>query len=289
MSSLRVLFLASLSFLAVSPSNRPAVAETVTFDDLLASPDSFFNGDTSTVNDDPWVAGDVEFSNSTQFIGFWSGWSYSNVVDPTTPGFTNEYAAAPGGGSDGEGGTTAGGGYAIGFTDAAYFNLPSGFAVQSLDWTNTTYAYLSMRDGDSFAKKFGGPTGTDPDFFRVDLIGYEGLDRSGTTTGTVTLDLADLTSADPSEDVLVNSWQIGKDLTPLGKARSVGLQFHSSDIGPFGINTPTYVAIDNLSLTAVPEPGGVGALLAIGAGLVASRRRRNPRPVAAAGRHRADP
>jgi hypothetical protein len=43
----------------------------------------------------------------------------------------------------------------------------------------------------------------------------------------------------------------------LGDARSIGIDFASSDVGEWGINTPTYVAIDNLTLVAVPEPSGI--------------------------------
>jgi hypothetical protein len=41
------------------------------------------------------------------------------------------------------------------------------FNGQGVYVTNTTYAYNSMRDGDMFAKKFGGPTGNDPDWYKL--------------------------------------------------------------------------------------------------------------------------
>jgi hypothetical protein len=46
-------------------------------------------------------------------------------------------------------------------------------------------------------------------------------------------------------------------------------------VGEYGINTPTYVALDNLTLAAVPEPG-TAALLACGvlAGLAVRQARR---------------
>jgi hypothetical protein len=42
----------------------------------------------------------------------------------------------------------------------------------------------------------------------------------------------------------------------------------SSDVGAFGVNTPTYVALDNL--VAVPEPAALGV---IGIGLLIGLRR----------------
>ena len=53
--------------------------------------------------------------------------------------------------------------------------------------TNSTYAAISMRDGDQFAKKFGGESGDDPDFFRLVAHGY----KDGSLTDSVEFFLAD--------------------------------------------------------------------------------------------------
>ena len=266
-----------------------APAETVTFENLLPNPGTFYNGDTGVTNDDGWTAGNVFFGNSfnSQFGGFWSGWSYSNIEDPSTPNFGNQYASAPGGGSDGAGGVVGGGAYGVAFGDGAFFNLPTGFVLHHLDWTNTTYAYLSMLNGDAAngsagpGKQFGGPTGSDPDFFRVQLTGYSDLNLGGTETGSIVLSLADFTFPDSADDFVVSGWQVGEDLTSLGRARSVGLTFESSDTttldlgnGPEEfIDTPTYFAIDNLTLTAIPEPSSSVVLAAAVSILIARRRR----------------
>ncbi len=67
-------------------------------------------------------------------------------------------------------------------------------------------------------------------------------------------------------------------MTPLAGSESLGFGFASSDVGQFGINTPLYFAMDNLTLstsTAIPEPSS--ALLALTAlgitGLAAAHRR----------------
>ena len=234
-----------------------AKADTVTFEGLLSGAEQFYNG---SDNAGGWSSGGVDFDNTfTDFGGGftgWTGWSYSNVTDNTTPGFGNQYSAAPGGG--GSNSET----YAIGFSDGAFFNLPESAIIQSADLTNTTYARLSMLTGDTFAKQFGGVTGNDPDFFRVTFSGFSGLDATGSMTGAVTFDLADYTFADNSQDYVIGDW-VTTDLTALGNARSVSLTFESSDVGAFGINTPTYVAMDNLTyVTAIPEPGTVSVLLA---------------------------
>ncbi|WP_182868433.1 DUF4465 domain-containing protein [Rhodopirellula sp. JC639] len=264
-----------VSLFTVGSLASSAAAATVTFENLLAAPETYYKGDTSQINSDPWTVDGFEFSNQTSFVPYWSGWAYSNTTDTTTPGFTNEHSAIAGGGSDGLGGAVGGGTYALAYEDGATINLPAGALVQSVDWTNGTYPYLSMRDGDDFAKQFGGPSGTDEDYFRVVLTGYSDVNRGGSTTGAVTLTLADFQSSDPAQDYIVDSWQVAEDLTMLGDARSIGLTFQSSDAGMFGVNTPKYLFIDNLqySVTAIPEPTVFGFLTLVG-GVCTLRRRR---------------
>ena len=193
----------------------PVFATTVTFEGLLPGAGSFYNGDSGIGNNaNGWTADGVFFNNTfTDFGGGftgWTGWSYSNIVDTATPGFGNQYASSTGGGANGVGGTNVGETYAIGFGDGAFFNVPSAMMVSSVDLTNTTYARLSMLTGDAFAKQFGGPSTNDPDFFRVTLTGFSapgGSSGGGVTTGSVTVDLADYTFADNSNDFVLNTWQ----------------------------------------------------------------------------------
>lgn len=159
--------------------------------------------------------------------------------------------------------------YAVGY-GSSMINLPVGKAAAWVYVTNTTTAFYSMNDGDMFAKKFGGSTGNDPDFFEVIFTGYTGQDATGGTTGSVTFRLADFTFSDNSLDYIVQQWTL-VDLTPLGSASSIQLSFASSDVGAFGINTPTYVALDNLML--IPEPTS-GLLLAMAGAVMTLRRRR---------------
>lgn len=241
----------TMMVLGVLGSSAVSSGLTVDFEELPApSPDYFTNtGFTSK---------GVGFTGSA-----FAGWVYSDVSDTVTPGFGNQFAAFPGGGFGGSGN------YGVGFGDGSFINLPVGQTPASVYLTNTTFAGLSMRDGDAFAKAFGGVTGDDPDFFAVTLTGYAGVNGGGGVTGTaVEFALADFRFADNSSDFIVDAWT-PVDLSGLGAARSIGLTFASSDVGAFGINTPTYVALDNLEL--VPEPAGL--LVAACAGLVMLRRR----------------
>ena len=219
----------------------------------------------------------VEFVNGyTPGFGSWNGFSWSKVTDTTTPGFANQYASFTGGGSDGAGGTITGTNYAVGFGNQTFFNLPEAAELQSIDVTNTTYAGISMRDGDSFAKKFGGASGNDEDFFKLTLTGFEDLNLSGSTTGALDIYLADYRFSDNSKDYILDTWN-QFDLTDLGSARSVGFSFTTTDNGDFGANTPLFVAIDNLnySINSVPEPAAPLALSIWALALVARRSRKS--------------
>jgi hypothetical protein len=204
-------------------------------------------------------SGGQSFNNSftpTSYGGYWNGFSVSSMTDTTTAGYTNQYSAITGGGVNDA--------YYAVLYPKAYVNL-SGL-VQSIDLTNTTYAYLSMKNGDSFAKKF-----TTGDFFDVVITGYSGQNATGATTGSVKFFLANYTS--PTDNP-VNTWN-QVDLTSLGSAASLGFSFQSSDVGQYGINTPEYVAIDNLVTlsTSVPEPSSV-LLGLVGAGICVLARSR---------------
>jgi len=232
--------LATALFLAAC---RPASADTaVDFEDLTLAAESFYNGSDAAGG---FISQGAFFNNSydPQFA-FWLGWSYSNQTDVTTSGFVNQYSAynLPNGGGDGSAN------YGVAFNSQlgdAYVRLPDGTMPAFTRVTNTTYAALSMRDGDMFAKKFGGPDGSDPDFFVLTIYGFDG---NSDVTGKVKLFLADYTFQDPNLNFIVSSWT-SVDLTPLGKASRLAFELTSSDVGPFGMNTPAYFAIDNLVVT----------------------------------------
>lgn len=244
----------SILLLAITFILSPSYAlsqTTVTFDEFQLSPNSYYNGSDGAGG---WGSQGVSFSNSYNASwGSWSGWAYSNVVDTTTIGFTNQYASYAGGGANGVGGVAIGQNYAIATGSRATINLPTISLLQSVDITNSTYAALSMANGDQFAKRFGGQTGNDPDWFQVTLRGYDGLDATGNQTGSVTVDLADYRFANNAQDYILDDW-CTVDLSILTGVRSVRLEFASSDVGIYGMNTPAYVAMDNLRFSAVPEP-----------------------------------
>ena len=240
--------------------STPAISLTATFDDLglaTVAPGEFLDPPTSGGS---FTSGGITFLNDGSFSGF----SASTTVDTTTPGFGNQYSNITGSGFTG---TT---GFGIAFSNSTLV-LPTPQTVVGAQFTNTTYAALSMLTGDAFAKQFGGASGSDPDFFRL-LV--EGIDDLGASTGVVELMLADYRFVDDSLDFILEEW-VFLDLTGLGIVSELRFDFESSDVGLFGINTPTYFAIDNL--VTIPEPGHA---LLIGLGLMAlatHRRETQPR------------
>ena len=194
----------------------------------------------------------------------WNGWSYSRVVDPNTPGFVNQYAAFPGAGAEGsEKYGVAFSGFDGGAGIIPEVTLPNGAEPGSVQIANTTYAVLSMLQGDSFAKQFGGPSGNDPDWF---LLKVQGLNAAGTVVGSVPTYLADYRFADPNDDFILADWQ-ALDLSPLAGLGVAKLTFRlsSSDTGIFGMNTPAYVAVDNLALEVAAMPGDFDLSGSVGA------------------------
>ena len=128
--------------------------------------------------------------------------------------------------------------------DRSTVDIEGGYDLESISVNNDTYPFLSMLNGDSFAKKFGGETGDDPDFFSITI--------KASLNGEIKEDsieffLADYRFEDNSMDYIINEWT-EIDLTSLGTADQLIFSLNSSDIGAFGINTPGYFCMDNITL-----------------------------------------
>lgn len=219
------------------------------FEQFNLPPGSFLNGSDGNggfMNNGIFLPNDY----NSQFMS-WSGWAISNTTDVTTPGFTNQYSAIAGGGVNGSAHYAVT--YAFGNNNLVLTgNLP-GKKVSGMYVTNNTYAYFSMLDGDAFSKKFGGVTGNDPDFFRLTIRAYQNGQLSN---DSVDFYLADYRFSNNSQDYIVNNWT-WVDLSALGTVDSLSFSLNSSDVGQFGMNTPAYFCIDNVS---VVEPLGAAPL-----------------------------
>lgn len=237
----------------------------IDFSDLTLAPDSFYNGGPST-NTAGWTSGGVFFGNGfTDYGGSyisWNGFAYSNVNDTADGAFTNQYATFTGT-------PFAGSIYAVAYSGTqSFLDLPTGYLPASVRITNTTYTARDMANGSGFSRAFG-----PGDYLSVTFTGYSGAGATGGSTGSTTFFLGDFRD---SKTTIVSTWEL-LDLTPLtlsGQPASIGLSWASSDVGDFGINTPTYAAIDALTFAPVPEPA---TWILLAAGAVAAGALRRPR------------
>ncbi|MDR1461573.1 MAG: DUF4465 domain-containing protein [Azoarcus sp.] len=243
-----------------------AAADVIDFENFPLSADSHYFPETDSVID----IGGARFNHDyAEMYGSWSGWVVSNEADLVTPGYTNQFSAY----------ATSGNGqnnYMLayvpvdGWGEAPSITFATPVTLDGAQFANTTYAALSMQQGDDFAKRFGGDSGNDPDYFVLSIIGHDEL---GGVTGTVDFHLADFRFEDNMLDYIVGDWtQV--DLSPLGTVSSLSFNMNSSDISAYGINTPLYFALDNLSASPVPWPAApwlYGSGLAL-LGLIRRRR-----------------
>lgn len=244
----------SITFIVCALFSCRVLAVVADLEDKSLPVNSFYNGSDAAKG---FVSRDVHFFNSYDPTFGWSGFSYSNVNDTTTAGFGNQYAAITGSGFGGSGIYAVMSDFGI-FAEPNTIMLPYTAAIQSLRITNSTYAYLAVRDGnDGFGivRQFG----DDPnmagsgnqgfsDWFKVTITGK---DAGGQTTGSLDYYLADYRFASNGDDYVVNTWQ-AVDLSSLGNVKSLSFSLSSSDVGMFGMNTPAYLALDDV--TFVPDP-----------------------------------
>ncbi|MCO5260106.1 MAG: DUF4465 domain-containing protein [Crocinitomicaceae bacterium] len=215
--------------------------DTLTFESYDLGTNDYYNGADGAGN---IVIGNYTLSNNynTTYGYMESGFAISKVQDITTAGYTNQYASYANGGANG---STK---YAVSFSGEITFSTPR--KVKSLMATNTTYAALSMKDGDTYAKQFGSPNdangnpdGTNGnDWFKLQIIP---LDETDNLVGdTVEFYLADFRFSNDADDYIVNTWKKIEmnDIV----AKKLTFKLSSSDVGTYGMNTPAYFALDNL-------------------------------------------
>ncbi len=217
-------------------------AQSVDFESFNLPLDTFNNGSDLSGG---FTENEMFFFNSydSAFGGFWDGFSISTMRNDTTAGIGNQYSSITVGGY-------LSGAYAVAYPPFSgdldiTLSLPTDvtFYWEGLRITNSTYAYLSMLNGDGFAKKFGGLDGTDPDFFRLKMF----LLEDTTILDSAEFTLADFTFSDSLDDYIVDSW-IHMDLSgwpaPNALTTSIAFELSSSDVSFGFINTPTYFCLD---------------------------------------------
>ena len=269
----------------------------IDFEDVNLGSNSFNNGE----NGLPTSGGATFENNYSSASNSWSGWSFSSVQNGNVGGFSNQYASRPNGAASGSR-------YAVAYTNTQMFDngtrtIPSASIrfnqavfANSMQVTNTAWAYFAMLVGDGPSRRFGaddtlpqGVLNDTQDLFELRVLGV----LQGQQTGTfVDFVLADYRFADRTRDFIVDDWRL-LDLTALGQVDELQFQLFSTDFSgfqrpnaPLGVldyyvNTPGYFAIDNLSVTAVPEPTSLALLVAVGCGSAYRYCKRNRKAIPA--------
>ena len=212
------------------------------------SPNSFYK---NTTKDDWKTSLPASFATfryhwDTAYGGYWkSGFAYTNIKDSVNGTFTNLYGSITNGAFNGLNYVTAQRNSIIKMNSPA-LSL-SGFFV-----TNTTYAYKTIKKGNGFARKFGDTTGTHsglpqgtyPDWFKLIVRPY----RAGILlTDSVELFLADYRPDGTANDYIVKNWQY-VNCSKLPISDSVLILLKSSDTGKYGMNTPGFFCMDNITV-----------------------------------------
>lgn len=217
---------------------------TESFNTLTVPAAGYWNG---SDNAGSFKVNGISFTNSfTSYPegSYWSGFAYSNLHDFATVAWSNQYSC-----------------YALNEKSANTFvvaypkmnyetnkyeenalEFDNVVSIQSIKVTNTTVAALIIKNGNSDAKKFGGDSGNDEDWFKLDIIG---VDDKGISTDTVSFFLADYTFSDNTKDYIVNDWKT-IDVSKLGKVKEIKFELTSSDNNQYGMKTPGYFCLDDV-------------------------------------------
>ena len=219
--------------------------DVITFEDVDLKGEDYWNGSDESglfvANDD------FSFMNyyNKEYMS-WNGFALSATTgtDYSGWGTPSEFNSCVGGG-------LASKQFAVGYYSEYNHSVdgqaPAIFATKAYKpeyvyVTNSANSYLSMLNGDEFAKKF-----TDEDWFLLKITGYT---NDGAETGHVDFYLA-------KDGKILKDWE-KIDLTSLGAVDYIEFTMSSSDTSWGFMNTPAYFCIDNLKAQLTDDiPTGI--------------------------------
>lgn len=200
------------------------------------------------------------FSHRSGWGGmYWDGFTLSNHADNSDYGqdsqgwVENQWGNMAKGGVDGEGSNFLVG-YWGSYTDEGasnvtetsnfvMFNDGKTYKATGVYVNNAPWSYYSIKNGDSFARKF-----EQGDYFKLIAKGF--AEDGITETGSTEFYLADYRSINPTQWKLHETWQ-WMDLSALGEVSYIQFTMDSSDRGDWGINTSTLFCMDKLTVEKV--------------------------------------
>lgn len=219
---------------------------TETFESYISPKDSgtVLNGSNGTKSINIFSLSTMYLGWDTSFGGYWAkNWAVSSVINNTieASNYTKHlYAASPGWGASGYGDRV----FTVGqnFAGIGLNNPSDKYTITSIQISNSTFAFNSMKFGDAFGKKF---KHTDRDSFVLIIHGFNNQKE----VSTQHLVLADFRDADTTKNYILRTW---KKVNFNKLEDSLNFELVSSDNGMFGMNTPAFFVMDDLELN-VPD------------------------------------
>lgn len=207
------------------------------FEDVDLGPNGYWQGEEG---ENEMFSGGWLFTNYYSSY-FWGGFTASNHTDLTQTGLNAQYTSAAGIGHEGSAQYAVA--YTYGSQTEVYAADGSTQTITGCYVTNNLWAYQNMLYGDATATAFGGPTGNDPDWFKLTATGKN---ANGQTVGTAEFYLADYRFTNNDEDYVLNTWE-WFDLSTLGEVASVSFSLSSSKNDNYGMITPAYFCMDDFN------------------------------------------
>ena len=241
-------------FVAMLGANAQTSTQVSDFEDWILPANGYVNGSASPMVDTGFADGSCYFPTffDSSFGGLWDrGYALTNMVDTINSDYTNLYGCAAGKGYNGSNNyiSVQPFSYLLTYSKIKVLSFPTGSnnkdRFDGMYVTNSFYAYSSMKNGDFLETKFGDSTGNRPDYFKLIARGYL---NGNLKNDSATFYLADYRFADNSQDYIVKNWR-WFNCENLGIVDSVYFEMRSSRNGQFGMNTPAFFAIDNVSIS----------------------------------------
>lgn len=187
-------------------------------------------GDTITTYNEAFKQGPFTFTGSyTPAWGSWTGFAISACKDTTFQSYIlGQFHNVAAGAYQGDN-------YCVVYGSTDSIIVDEGTSLRGLYLTNSAYSRHSFAIGDKFTTPFT----ADSCYFQVSIIGVK--DDGSTVNKDITL----ANYHDGAVDYIAN-WQ-WVDLSEFGEVRALKFNFTGSDTGAWGLNTPAYVCIDNLT------------------------------------------
>lgn len=203
-------------------------ADAATFEDVTLGADSVLDYTTGSNFTATGYTFNYEYNAA---YGSWSGFVAAGKKDTSFKDYTTDKN------------TCVGHGYADSKNYVVYYpsygepstiDLPKAQTVRGFYGAVNTYVQNSIKNGDGFARAF-----KKGDYLRLDCIGV----KADNSTDTISYYIAEY----PESTLIYAKDWTWFDLSNLGDVKKIYFSFDGTDKGQYGLNTPTYLLIDNFN------------------------------------------